>query len=142
MNPAYWDSSSLVPFCARQRASRSGYRLLQQYEIVTWWGTSVEIRSGLERLVRMGQLSATEYSGGETRLKRLRSTWREVRPDDGLRSEAESLLHRFPLSAADSFQLAAAMTWTGRRPRGKVFICGDARLLEAAKQLGFQAIEA
>ena len=142
MKPAYWDSSALVPLCARQRASPSVYRLLGQYEIVTWWGTSVEIRTGLERLVRAGQLTATEYLDGETRLKRMRSTWQEVRPDDAVRSEAETLLHRFPLSAADSLQLAAAMTWTGGRPRGRAFICGDARLLDAARQLGFQAVEA
>ena len=141
LKPAYWDISALVPSCAQQKASSNLYRLLGRYEIVTWWGTPVEIRSSLERLVRMGQLTATECSDGETRLKRLRRTWREVLPDDGLRSEAESLLHRFPLSATDALQLAAATTWTGGRSQGKIFICGDARLLEAARQVGFQGIE-
>lgn len=142
MKPAYWDSSALVSFCARQKAGPNVYRLLGQYEIVTWWGTSVEIRSGLERLVRMGQLTAVEYTEGQVRLKRLRAGWQEVRPDDALRTRAESLLHRFPLSAADALQLAAALTWAGELPRGRAFLCGDTRLLEAARELGFQAIEA
>jgi predicted nucleic acid-binding protein len=115
--------------------------LLSQHDIVAWWGTPVEIRSGLERLVRMGQLTASEYADGEVRLGRLRRTWREVRPEDALRSDAEVLLHRFPLSAADALQLAAALTWAIGKPQGRVFICGDVRLIEAAEQLGFQAIE-
>jgi predicted nucleic acid-binding protein len=118
------------------------YRLLGQYEIVTWWASSVEIRSGLERLLRMGHLTSSEYSSGETRLDRLRVTWIEVRPDDAVRSEAEALLHRFPLSAADALQLSAAISWTDGKPRGGAFICADARLLDAAKQMGFHAIEA
>jgi hypothetical protein len=63
-------------------------------------------------------------------------------PTEALRDEAELLLARFPLSAADALQLAAAMTWAGGHPRGRVFICGDARLLDAARRLGFQAVEA
>lgn len=142
MKSAYWDSSALVPVCARQKASPIVHRLLAEYKVVTWWATTVEIRSGLERLTRMGKLSPAEYSGGAVRLQRLRDTWQEVRPDDDVRSEAEALLQRFTLSAADSLQLAAAMAWTGGHPRGKAFICGDTRLLEAARQLGFQAVEA
>jgi predicted nucleic acid-binding protein len=142
MKSAFWDSSALVPFCARQKASQNAHRLVGQYQIVVWWATPVEIRSALERLLRMGQLSATEYSGAERRLDRLRHGWREVRPDDAVRAQAEILLRRFPLSAADALQLAAAMTWAGTHPRGHVFICGDARLLHAAEQLGFRAVEA
>jgi len=102
----------------------------------------VEVRSALERLLRTGDLSAAERTGAEKRLDRLRKGWSELAPTEILRDQAEMLLARFPLSAADALQLAAAMTWTSGHPRGRVFICGDARLLDAAEQLGFRTIEA
>jgi predicted nucleic acid-binding protein len=142
LKPAFWDSSALVPFCARQKASPNTHRLLGQYSVVVWWATPVEVRSALERLLRTGDLSAVGHTGAETRLNRLRKGWSELAPTEAMRDEAETLLARFPLSAADALQLAAAMTWTGGHPRGRVFICGDARLLDAAHLLGFQAVEA
>ncbi|MGD0368507.1 MAG: type II toxin-antitoxin system VapC family toxin [Acidobacteriaceae bacterium] len=142
MKPAFWDSSALVPFCARQKASPNTHRLLGQYSVVVWWATPVEVRSALERLLRTGDLSAAERTGAEKRLDRLRKGWSELAPTEILRDQAEMLLARFPLSAADALQLAAAMTWTSGHPRGRVFICGDARLLDAAEQLGFRTIEA
>jgi predicted nucleic acid-binding protein len=96
----------------------------------------VEVRSALERLLRTGNL------GAQKRLDRLRKGWSELAPTEANRDEAEMLLARFPLSTADAMQLAAAMMWTGGHPRGRVFICGDARLLDAARQLGFRTIEA
>jgi len=110
--------------------------------VVVWWGTPVEIRSALERLLRTGELTAREYHGAEGRLARLGLTWREIAPSDDVRSEAQTLLTRFPLRAADSLQLAAAVTWTMGRPARRPFICADALRLEAAGQLGFEAIEA
>jgi predicted nucleic acid-binding protein len=142
LKPAFWDSSALVPFCARQKASPNTHRLLGQYSVVVWWATPVEVRSALERLLRTGDLSAAERTGAEKRLDRLRKGWSELAPTEILRDQAEMLLARFPLSAADALQLAAAMTWTSGHPRGRVFICGDARLLDAAEQLGFRTIEA
>lgn len=142
MKPAFWDSSALVPFCARQRASPNTHRLLGQYSVVVWWATPVEVRSALERLLRTGNLSVAEHAGAQKRLDRLRKGWSELAPTEANRDEAEMLLARFPLSTADAMQLAAAMMWTGGHPRGRVFICGDARLLDAARQLGFRTIEA
>jgi methionine salvage enolase-phosphatase E1 len=46
----------------------------------------------------------------------------------------------YPLRAADAFQLAAAWTWTSGEPQGYVFISGDAQLLKAARQVGFQVV--
>lgn len=142
MKPAFWDSSALVPLCVKQQASPTVRRLANQYSIVAWWSTPAEVRSAFARLLRSRDLTQAGLALAETSLNRLLTGWEEVRPDDRLRSQAEALLYQFPLSAADSFQLAAAVTWTGGNPRGRVFICGDARLLEAARQLGFQTIEA
>ena len=58
-----------------------------------------------------------------------------------LRDDAESFVDRFQLKAADAQQLAAANIWALGRPIGRFFLSGDTQLLEAARQLGFQAIE-
>jgi predicted nucleic acid-binding protein len=142
LKAAFWDSSALVPICVRQQATPVVHRLLGRYEVVTWWGTALEIRSALERLLRTGELTPADHQGADRRFARLRSTWREIAPDENLRAEAETLLRRFPLHAADALQLGAAMTWAMGRPAKRAFICGDERLLEAARQLGFEAIEA
>lgn len=92
--------------------------------------------------MRTGELTAADHHGAERRLARLRSSWHEIAPYEELRDQAEMLLARYPLHAADALQLAAAMTWAVRRPAERAFICGDDRLLEAARRLGFQAIEA
>jgi predicted nucleic acid-binding protein len=65
-----------------------------------------------------------------------------VLPSDSLRDEAERLIDRFPLRAADALQLAAALSWCIGRPKGRVFIAGDRQLLDAARELGFHAVEA
>ena len=142
MKPAFWDSSSLVLLCVQQQASAMVRRLARQYEIVGWWSTPVEVKSAFARLVRSGDLSPAGLAQAEASLSRLLAGWQEVRPDDGVRSEAESLIRRFPLSGADALQLAAAITWAGGSPQGRAFIGGDPRLLDTAQQLGFQAIEA
>jgi len=49
---------------------------------------------------------------------------------------------RFPLKAADAQQLAAALTWCLGRTKGRALISGDSQLLDAARQLGFHAVEA
>jgi hypothetical protein len=46
------------------------------------------------------------------------------------------------LKSADAQQLAVAFICAlGRRP-GRLFVSGDVQLLDAARQLGFQAVEA
>jgi len=142
VTPAFWDSSALVPLCVHQQSSVAARRLLRQYSIVVWWSTSVEMRSAFERLLRMGQSTPAEHRGAITRMERLRRSWRELAPTEDLRAEAETLLGRFPLKGADALQLAAAVTWTGSQPKGRVLISADTQLLDAARQLGFQTVSA
>lgn len=142
MNPAFWDTSALVPLCVRQQPSPAMTRLLKRYQIVVWWATSVEMRSAFERLLRMGQLTAPEHAAAGLRLNRLRRGWRELQPSESLRSQAEIFLASYPLKAADSLQLAAAWVWSAGAPQSCIFISGDAQLLEAARQLGFQIVAA
>ena len=141
MEPAFWDSSSLVPLCVTQPSTTVVRQLSAQYGIVVWWSAPVEIRSAFARLVRTDLLSQADFAAGQNVLRVLRLNWREVLPSRPLRVEAESFVDRFQLKAADAQQLAAAYTWSLGRPSGRVFLSGDEKLLEAARQLGFQAIE-
>ncbi|HEY1210465.1 MAG TPA: type II toxin-antitoxin system VapC family toxin [Terracidiphilus sp.] len=142
MDDAFWDASALVPLCVRQRTTSVAKALSTQYRMAVWWSTPIEMRGAFARLVRMGQLPPNEHVQAQVRLDSIRSDWREVDPSEPLREQAERLVDRFPLKAADAQQLAAAMVWCIGRPKGRAFISGDSPLLETARQLGFHAIEA
>lgn len=142
MTPAFWDTSALVPLCVQQQPSPAVRQLLEQHEIAVWWATPVEMRSAFERLLRMGQLTVPEHAGAGMRLEKLRRGWRELQPSEALRSQAETFLMSYPLKAADALQLAAAWIWCSGHPQTYVFISGDAQLLEAARQAGFQVVAA
>jgi predicted nucleic acid-binding protein len=138
----FWDSSALVSLCVRQQASRFARQLSNQHRFVVWWCTPVEMQSAFERLARMGQLSPSGYSMAVRHLAKMRTGWQEVHPTPSLRSQAESLLALYPLKAADALQLSAALTWAGGFPKGRTFIASDGQLLDAARKVGFQAIDA
>jgi predicted nucleic acid-binding protein len=55
----------------------------------------------------MQNLSAAEFIQARARFHRLRQGWREIQPTEGLRAQAESLLDRYQLRAADALQLSA-----------------------------------
>jgi predicted nucleic acid-binding protein len=140
VTPAFWDTSALVPICVQQQPSHAVRQLLQQHEIAVWWSTPVEMRSAFERLLRMGQLTAPEHAAAGARLEKLRRGWRELQPSEALRAQAETFLMSYPLRAADALQLAAAWTWCLGHSETYFFIAGDAQLLEAARQIGFQIV--
>ena len=140
MTPAFWDTSALVPLCVQQQPSAAVRALLEQHEIAVWWATSVEMRSAFERLLRMGQLTPPEHVSAGIRLEKLRRGWRELQPTEALRAQAEAFLMSYPLKAADALQLAAAWTWCSGKVQRWTFISGDAQLLDAARQVGFQTV--
>src|SRR5215813_6147427 len=138
---AFWDASAIVPLCCLQpqtQAARQARRLFPQ--LVTWWATNVECNSALRRLERAQELTVRETQQAFQELDRLRLRWTEVAPLEEVRSLAERLLGSHPLRAADSLQLAAALTWCNRHPRGKTFVSGDEKLLEAAEKEGFNIV--
>lgn len=138
---AFWDASAVVPLCCLQpqtQAARQARRLFPQ--LVTWWATSVECNSALRRLERAQELTARETQQAFQELDRLRLRWTEVAPLEEVKSLAERLLGAHPLRAADSLQLAAALIWCNRHPRGKTFVSSDEKLLEAAEKEGFNII--
>jgi len=138
---AFWDASAIVLLCCLQpqtQAARQARRLFPQ--LVTWWATSVECNSALRRLERVQELTARDTQQAFQELDRLRLRWTEVAPLEEVRSLAERLLGSYPLRAADSLQLAAALTWCNRHPRGKTFVSDDEKLLEAAEKEGFNIV--
>lgn len=142
MESAFWDSSSLVPLCVRQRATSDAEALNLRFSKVVWWAAQVEIRAAAARMLRTGQITPNEQVVAQVRLDEMRSRWREVLPSDSVRADAERFLDRFPLRAADALQLASAFVWTSGRPLNRPFISGDLQLLDAAGQLGFMQIRA
>lgn len=137
---AFWDASAIIPLCAETQASRIADKLFQQYEMFIWWGTPVEVRSALARLLRMGQLTTARLSKSLDCVDDLNRHWQEIEPSISLRAFAEELPQRYGLRAADALQLAAAWTWTMHRPANRRFVSGDQKLLDAARKMGFHAI--
>lgn len=137
---AFWDASAILPLCVETQASPKVDELYQQYKMMVWWGTSVEIQSALARLQRMKELSSAKVTKSLELLDDLQCKWDEIVPTLSLRDLAEQFPARFGLRAADSLQLAAASIWTMHRPANRPFLSGDQKLLDAARQMGFRAV--
>jgi uncharacterized protein len=138
---AFWDSSALVPLCVHEVTSRQAQTQLRSTDPVVWWGSALEIHSAIARLHRFGKLEDAERQGALSRLALLNRGWKEVLPGDQLRDLAMRLLDTHELRAADSLQLAAALTWCRQRPENRKFVCADQRLSKAASVAGFSVLE-
>ena len=134
---AFWDASALVPLCVHEGTSRQAQSHLRKFFPVVWWGSLIEIHSAIARLHRSGNLKDHEKQGAVSRLDLLCRGWREIVPGDHVRDLARRLLDKHELRAADSLQLAAAMTWCQQKPAKRDFICADQRLSAAAVSAGF-----
>jgi hypothetical protein len=97
----------------------------------------VEARSARARLASEGKLSSQGLQQAVARLEAQRSSWLEVLPSEKVRSVAELMPEQYGLRALDSFQLAAALIWSHQHPRGRLFVCCDLVLSDAAKKAGF-----
>lgn len=137
---AFWDASALVPLCVQEITSRQAQSQLRKSLPVVWWGSAVEVHSAIARLHRRGKLNESDKNGAISRLTHLSRGWREVLPGDLLRDLALRLLDSYELRAADSLQLAAALTWCQQRPARRNFVCADKRLSEAAVSAGFSVV--
>ncbi|HZT57896.1 MAG TPA: type II toxin-antitoxin system VapC family toxin [Pyrinomonadaceae bacterium] len=138
---AFWDTSAIVPLCCQQDTSQEMRRIARRIKrVAAWWGTTVEARSAFSLLVRDGQMTAKGLQQAVARLEVHRASWVEVLPGDRVREIAEGLPEQYGLRALDSFQLAAALAWCKEQPRGRLFVCCDARLAEAATKAGFDVL--
>jgi len=137
---AFWDASAVLPLCVRAQASNRARKLLSEHSAVIWWGCPVEVGSALARMHRDGILSPAAYQATVQRLAAMLASWRQVPPDDRVRETALHQVERFPLKAADALQLAAALVWSRHKPQGRLFICNDTSLGNAARAAGFEVV--
>jgi predicted nucleic acid-binding protein len=142
MDLAFWDSSSLVPLCMRQKVTPIAQALAEKHRMVVAWFAPVEVRGAIARLLRTAEITPIQQVQALVRLEVLRGDWREVAPNAAVREKAEDFVERFPLRAADALQLASAWNWCLGHPRERPFISGDRPLLDIAGQLGFSVIQA
>src|SRR5947209_5259649 len=138
---AFWDTSAIVPLCCHQDTSQEMRRIARKIKrVAAWWGTTVEARSAFSRLVRDDKMTARDLQKAVARLDVHRASWVEILPSDRVREIAEGLPDQYGLRVLDSFQLAAALVWCKEQPRGRLFVCCDARLSDAATKVGFEVI--
>ena len=67
----------------------------------------------------------------------MRRGWSEIVTGDKLRTIAEDLPDTYGLRVLDSFQLAVALVWCKAKAKGRLFVCNDEHLIEAAQKAGF-----
>jgi predicted nucleic acid-binding protein len=134
----FWDASVVIPLLVREPTTSLLLTALKDdRHMIVWWGTRVECNSALARRGREGVLQPQEELEARSALDSLGARWSEVQPTDRVRSTAERLLVVHPLRAADALQLASALVWSDGVPGGRVFVCRDSRLREAARKEGF-----
>jgi len=134
---AFWDASALVPLCVVQTVTPQAFQFRSKYRMSVWWATHVEIASALARLRRRQEITGGEHAHALVQAEGLANLWQVIEPAAKIARDARSLLERYPLRAADALQLAAALEWCERKPKGKVFLSFDQRLREAATLAGF-----
>ncbi|MCX5835508.1 MAG: type II toxin-antitoxin system VapC family toxin [Deltaproteobacteria bacterium] len=137
----FWDASAIIPLCIEEPHTGLIREIINEDKLmVVWWGTIVECRSAVARLRRDHLMTAGEENQVIDLFTTLSSIWTEIRPGEDMRNIAGRLLLNHPLRAADSLQLAAALIWAGKLPRGHIFVCLDHRLQEAARREGFDVL--
>lgn len=134
----FWDTSAIIPLCINEEQTPFVQEIAKKDEaLVVWWGSIVECYSAFARLRRDGLLTSTEEAEVLAVLSELSGAWSEIEPGDDVRDITRRLLQNYPLRAADSLHLAAAIVWANKTPRGHHFVCLDTRLREAAVKEGF-----
>lgn len=137
---AFWDTSGIVPLCCFQEKSQELRALRRKYRIVAWWASSIEGHSALKRLLRESEISQTAYGEALKRLEIQSETWREIKPTEKVRKLSINLIESKNLRTLDALQLASALVWCFEKPKGRIFICCDDKLSEAASKIGFTVL--
>lgn len=135
---AFWDASALAHVCVPGQITRQARELVRTIPLVAWWATPLEVRGALTRVLRDGTISSAAFRAAWERVSGLLLSCAMIEPTGKVKALALAQLDRFPLKASDALQLAAALIWCRQRPRGRVFVCNDRQLLDAAKVAGFE----
>jgi predicted nucleic acid-binding protein len=138
---AFWDTSAILPLCCSQIFTVQSKKFYRKFpKTVIWWGTSVEINSGLARLKRNNHLDEKEVIKSLKLWEKFRINSRVVLPIEKIILLAEDLPERYELRAMDSFQMAAALVWCQEKPRNRPFVTADDKLSKAVEKAGFTPI--
>lgn len=134
----FWDASAIIPLCIDEPQTKVVKGILKKdTSMAVWWGSIVECHSAFARLRRDKFLKHKEEDQVRHILTILSDAWTEIDPSEDIRNIASRLLLLHPLRAVDSLQLAAAIVWAGKTPKGNHFVCLDRRLRSAARKEGF-----
>lgn len=134
----FWDTSAIVSLCVTEPRSAVVKAILDEDpSTVVWWATRTECVSAFMRQTREKSLNLTGERQARQVLQALTKTWTEVLPNESLRGRAERLLAVHSLTAADAFQVAAALQWCQGQTEEICLVTFDARLREAAHKEGF-----
>ena len=137
----FWDTSAIIPLCIEEQKTRTVKDIAEKDgAVVVWWGSLVECYSAFGRLRREGILKPQEEAEVFAVLSQLAGVWTEIEPSDDVREFTRRLIQNYPLRAADSLQLSAAIVWAEKTPRGHEFVCLDSRLRSAAHTEGFAVL--
>lgn len=134
----FWDTSALVPLLVEQPTSRRAAAWFSEDGVLAIWTlTSVEIVSGLRRLVREQTIDEHQAREAESRVDQLVAGSYVVVDVEATKSTARRLLRLHPLRAFDALQLGAALQWAAGQPERHVVHTFDQRLGLAAQREGF-----
>jgi hypothetical protein len=137
----FWDTSAIIPLCIEEKQTRPIQNVAKKDGmLVVWWGSIVECYSVFGRLRRDGFLKPQEETQALAVVSELAGVWTEIEPSDEIRNITRRLIQNYPLRAADSLQLAAAIVWAEKAPKGHEFVCLDSRLRDAAQKEGFTVL--
>ncbi len=114
--------------------------LRRKHEVVAWWASSIEAQSALKRLLEERQISQTAHDEAVKRLEIQSETWREILPTEKVREIAKTIIQTQNLRTLNALQLAAALIWCFEKPKGRIFVCCDGKLFEAARKIGFTVL--
>lgn len=134
----FWDSSAVAPLVIQEDSSDLILDLFEsERSIIVWWGTRVECHSAVCRRQREGSISPEQAASSQSKLGQLAGSWTEISPTEAIRAEANRAVAVHDLTAADAFQLAAAIVWRDFPDRRRDFVSLDRRLAEQARREGF-----
>jgi predicted nucleic acid-binding protein len=133
----YLDTSALVKFYVEEPGSRVVRALLERAQVVSTSRVAyVEMRAGLARKLRQGELREEEY---KRILSDFEKDWKDyfvIEVSEGVANLGGELVEKHPLRALDALHLASAL-FLRERVRSDVFFSSfDERLNEAAQAEG------
>ena len=137
----FWDTSAIIPLCYAQSVSPAARRFHRRFRsTVIWWGTRVEIYSGLARLRLLKEIDEQGVVSAVRKWDTFEREANVIKPVEYVIEIATTLPGLYELRSQDAFQLAAALVWCRESPRNRPFISADQKLAEAASDAGFEVI--